>query len=55
MRRLRTIWYFIIYGIPKIWTATYSKEQSRCFVISCAWRAAVSASAIVYKIRKGEK
>ena len=53
MKKLRAIWYFIIYGIPKIWSATYCKEQSRWFVIKCAWIAAVLTSA-TYKIREKE-
>lgn len=50
--RLKAIWYFIIYGVPKICTCkVVSGYQSRWFIIRCAWLAAKMVS-VPYKSRK---
>lgn len=53
MKNLRATWYFIIYGIPKIWVTKPWLEKNKWFIIKCAWIAAKLTS-VTYKIRKKE-
>lgn len=51
MKRVRAVWYFIIYGVPEICVTKSPPEKNKRFIIRCAWLAS-KLTAITYKIRR---